>query len=473
MSVLAAGYVLKVPIDRRQRLLYQAEHGDSYYRSTPLVAEPVPNFVHSRRAPLVVFASFEDGKITHIADGKRGASAGTGLARLNMQDLKALVRPIAFDELRSGVPKRLKAHLERVLTSGGILPPKTLGAFVDCIVELDASVGGRLARYSTHRQEALRRFAPRAKENLAFQKETLGIALEISGISKDELLAWQPDAGSQQSFLDGLPGTQVREDVMLLTDFSAVPGFEAVREVTHYGSRVFEKTEDPSVRLTVIMANRLPLEQQTGADLIYFNEAYRSFVMVQYKAMENVRDQAEFRWKVDDKFVREIERMDALLAQLKKIQSSNHPDGYRFSENPFFLKFCPRVVFNPDDKGLFKGIYLPLDLWKRAEAAGRLKGSKGGNLLTFANVGRRINNSEFVSLVSGSWVGTSIEQSALLGPLIREVLASGKTLTFAIKHAIAKESHGLSPSEGLGDDGDEIDGSCSNSAIATCTISPV
>ena len=78
MSIKAAGYVLHVPPDRRELLLEEAEHGGSYYRSAPSVAEPVPTFQHSRRAPLVVFASFEDGKVTHIADGKRGISAGTG-----------------------------------------------------------------------------------------------------------------------------------------------------------------------------------------------------------------------------------------------------------------------------------------------------------------------------------------------------------------------------------------------------------
>jgi hypothetical protein len=57
----------------------------------------------------------------------------------------------------------------------------------------------------------LRRLEPRTKQNLAFQKETLGLALEISGISRDELLAWQPAVGLQQSFLDGLPGAHVRE----------------------------------------------------------------------------------------------------------------------------------------------------------------------------------------------------------------------------------------------------------------------
>jgi hypothetical protein len=459
MGVVASGYVLRVPPARREVLLNEAEVGGSFYRSSPFVAEPVPNFEHSRRAPLVIFASFEDGKITHIAGGKKGASAGTGLARLSMQELKALGRPIAFEDLKRDFPKRLQAHLERVLTGGGVLPPKTLGAFVDRIVELDGSVVGRLARYSERRREALRRFERRARENLAFQKETLEIALDISGISNDELLAWQPVDGSQQTFLDGLPGAQVREDAMLLADFSTVPGFEAIGEVTHYGSKVFEKTENPAVRLTVIMADLLPLEQQTGADLIYFNEAYRSFVMVQYKAMKKRKDQVEFRWQAGDQFVEEIARMDALLMELNKIQSGSDPDGYRFSENPFFLKFCSHVVFNPDDKGLFKGIYLPLDLWKRVDAAGRLKGSKGGNVLTYENVGRRVNNSEFVSLVSGSWVGTSIEQSAILGPLIREILASGKTVTFAIKHVVPRDDHLDIMTEDADDDGDEIDAS--------------
>jgi hypothetical protein len=95
MSITAAGYVLKVPPDRRTLLLHEAENGGSFYRSTPYVAELVSNFEHSRRAPLVVFASFEDGKLTHIADGKKGVSAGTGLSRLNMQDFNAMRNPPA------------------------------------------------------------------------------------------------------------------------------------------------------------------------------------------------------------------------------------------------------------------------------------------------------------------------------------------------------------------------------------------
>ena len=433
--VAAGGYILLVPNHRRALLLDEAKHGEPLYRPRLYVSEPVPVFHHSRRAPLAVFACFEDGFITHIANGRKGQSAGTGLVRLNLEDLQPFERPLAFEEILSGIEMRVRHHLKRRLDQGGLLPPKSLGAFVDRITELDSSMGPRLARFSANRAIALRRLEPRARENLAYQKEALGLALEIAGLPREEVFAWQPSDGEQRSFLDGLPGAQVREDAMLLSDFSTIPGFEPGGEVTHYGSKVFSSELDPSVRMTVIMANRLPLEQQTGADLIYFNEAYRSFVMVQYKAMEKGNDQDEFRWRADDQFIHEIARMDTLLAELKVIQSGSDPDGYRFSENPFFLKFCPRVIFNPDDKGLFKGLYLPLDLWKRLEAAGRFKGSRGGNLLTFQNVGRRINNSEFVGLVSGSWVGTSIEQSAVLRRIIRQVLATGKTVTFAIKHA--------------------------------------
>jgi hypothetical protein len=433
--VTAGGYILQVPKDRRELLLYEAKRGGSFYSSKPFVSEPVPRFDHSRRAPLAVFASFEDGFITHIADGRKGQSAGTGLVRLNLEDLQPLNHPVGFDEILSGTDARVTRYVKQRLEAGGLLPPKSLGAFVDRITELDSTIGPRLARFSARRAQALRRLEPRARENLAYQKEALGLALEIAGLPRDDLLAWQPTDVQQQSFLDGLPGAQVREDAMLLADFSAVPGFEPIGEVTHYGSKVFSNEQNPSIRLTVIMANRLPLEQQTGADLIYFNETYRSFVMVQYKAMEKRDRETEFRWQAKDQFCDEIERMETLLAELRKVPSGDHPDGFRFTDNPFFLKFCPRVVFNPDDKGLFKGIYLPLDLWKRADAAGRFTGKRGGKVLTYENVGRRINNSEFVPLVAGSWVGTSIEQSAVLGELVRTVLATGKTVTIAIRHS--------------------------------------
>ena len=83
IMIAPAAYVLRVPQDRREILLDE-ERG--YYSSGVLsVAEPVPRFDHSRRAPLIVLCCFEKGAITHIADGRKGASAGTGLVRGSRQ----------------------------------------------------------------------------------------------------------------------------------------------------------------------------------------------------------------------------------------------------------------------------------------------------------------------------------------------------------------------------------------------------
>ena len=83
---------------------------------------------------------------------------------------------------------------------------------------------------------------------------------------------------------------------------------------------------------------------------------------------------------------------------------------------------------------MFNGIYLPLELWRRLDSNGGFDGVRGGKRLTFENVGRRINNSEFASLISGSWVGTTIEPSNFLEKVIRSVLETGRTVTLAVKH---------------------------------------
>ena len=140
----------------------------------------------------------------------------------------------------------------------------------------------------------------------------------------------------------------------------------------------------------------------------------------------------------DSSFYSVIQTLNQYLAHGQPLYMALYAAGIIF-----FTFFYTAVVFNPDDKGLFKGIYLPLDLWKRADAAGRFTGPRGGKVLTFRNVGRRINNSEFVGLVAGSWIGTSIEQSAVLSEIVRKVLETGKTVTIAIKHAVDIADHDM------------------------------
>ena len=429
--VSATAYVLKVPEHRREILLSH-RHGWFSPKKTH-VAEPVPVFDHSRKAPLIVLACFEEDAITHIASGRKGASAGTDLVRLNMESIERLESPVEFGELLDRAPSRIRVHLRRALSGGGTLPPKTLGAVVDILLALLPGLTERLARFSEQRAESIRRLTDPERENLAIQKESLAVALKIAQLETDQLHAWSPvQARVNRSFLEGMPGAYIREDAAIISDFSTVPGFEAIQDLP-FAAKVFESPTNPSLRLTVIMANRLPLEQQTGADLIYYNEAYRSFVLVQYKSMQEGKNGAEFRWKPDDQLASEIRRMDTLLKELSRCAQDTAPDSFRLHRNPFFLKLCPRVVFNPDDKSLIKGMYLPLDFWKCLASDSITEGPRGGRLLTFENVGRKLNNSEFVAMVANAWIGTTAPQSALLAEVIRSIIETGKTVTLAVK----------------------------------------
>jgi hypothetical protein len=69
----ATAYVLHVPEGRRDIILNYAE--ENRHDATRYVAEPVPSFSYGSNA-LAVLACFRDGAITHIADGRKGMSAG-------------------------------------------------------------------------------------------------------------------------------------------------------------------------------------------------------------------------------------------------------------------------------------------------------------------------------------------------------------------------------------------------------------
>jgi hypothetical protein len=397
-------------------------------------AEPVPDFQHSRNAPLVCFVVSASKIITHLGLGRRGMRAGTGIRRLNVMSIMQLTNPVSLALLLEAIPKRLKRVAIDRLSSGGLFTPKTFEAVVDALSRLSVEAKVLLVRFGHARTERINGISDRAKESLAFQQQALITALSIAGIERNDLQGWSPpEQGAPASFLDGLPSVRLREDPMVINDLTKVPGFNLIKTLP-CNAAIFESDSE---RLTVVLANRLPLEEQTGTDLIYFNETYRSFVMVQYKAMERDSDEGALFRLPSAQLDEEIQRMDRLVDMLRGCEPNNQPDSFRLSENPFFLKLCPRIVFHPDDVGLVPGMYLPLDYWKVLAVNPCLVGPRGGLRVTFDNVGRHFDNTEFIKLVAKAWVGTNINQSSILEDVIREVIGTGKAIAIAIKTRIS------------------------------------
>ena len=397
-------------------------------------AEPVADFKHSRTAPLVCFI-VNAGKLTHIGLGRRGLRAGTGLSRLNIDQTKELSEPVSVRKLLNRLPNRNAAAVRKRFQSGGLLTNKGFRAVIESVRQLSTQASTILERFSQVRTERIERLSDKARNNLAQQQEAFATALSIAGISRERIQWWAPSDSTPDSFLDGLPSARLREDPMVVNDLQNLPGFDVIKTYT-YGAAVFE-SDKTSERLIVILANRLPLEEQTGTDLIYFNETYQSFVMVQYKAMERTNRKSGipiYLYRLPDAQLKEeITRMDTLLGALKTCAPNTDIGGFRLTENPFFLKLCPRLVFNPDDVSLVPGMYLPLDYWKLLENDPGIKGPKGGLRITYDNAKRYFNNTSFATVVSKAWVGTTPSQSQVLQDVIRATLETGKAVAIAIK----------------------------------------
>ncbi|WP_239491451.1 hypothetical protein [Luteitalea sp. TBR-22] len=160
-------------------------------------------------------------------------------------------------------------------------------------------------------------------------------------MERDAISDWSPSPQSGakvSSFLDGLPQARLREDEMLLNDFQNFPGFELVRKMPH-GAAQFSAQ---GVTLTVVMANRLPLEEQTGADSIYRNETFGSFVVGQYKAMETETGGVRFRLP-NAQLETELKRMEDLASRLQKCDADQRLCGFRLASNPFSSN-CAHVL---------------------------------------------------------------------------------------------------------------------------------
>lgn len=345
----AAGYVLVIGPDREDAYHDAIRHNGRF-------AEAVPEFTHSRRAPLVVLLSLQAGYITHVARGKRGWQSGSALRRLNCVEITEAREPLSYADLLALIPRRLQHFVRGALNAGGLIGAKSFLALADAIRTSDPELGAILDGIVEVRPAFLDRLTRVQETALVLEKEATVSALKFAGLSTTGVAAWQPPpmpSDGVQSFLAGLPEARLREDAMVLHDLQQVPGWERIASLP-YGGVVFS---EGNIRLTVIHANKQPLEETFGADLIYYNETHRSFIMVQYKVFDDNERGDEFRLP-NKQLAEELGRMDAVLDQLRTAPPASTGMGYRFVQNPFFLKFCDRVSFDLHNTELIKGRYL-------------------------------------------------------------------------------------------------------------------
>lgn len=292
-----------------------------------------------------------------------------------------------------------------------------------CVVELLASdSGNQMALETALTQLPKLRKAPDG--NWA-QEDAIQAALDVFGIRSNEVPKELALKNGSSSGL-GLIGAYLYEDNVVHADASRLPGFDVIApDVT--GRAVFQKGDE---RLVVYTANKLPLENMLGVDLVYINETRGNLVMIQYKMLEPQRnDQAkgDWRYRPDQTFWDEISRM--------KIPEAQRPrTDYRISSNPFFFKFVKRKIVDNSHQSFL----VSLDHLKHVLASSASQGSRGGIRISYDSLdGTYLRESDMTGLIRSGYVGAHRVETEALAAILDAVAKGNKAVVLAWQQRIS------------------------------------
>jgi hypothetical protein len=169
-------------------------------------------------------------------------------------------------------------------------------------------------------------------------------------------------------------------------------------------------------------------------DLLYWNEAFNAWTLVQYKAMERgesaTGESASYR--PDSAFAGELASMQIFRrAYPDAFIAADGSRAYRLAGDGFFFKLCSRVQLEALSEALLPGMYFPREFIEALLIDPATEGPRGGRVLTFENTQRHISNTLFAELVRDGWVGTRGASSSRIAGILRASLTAGRAVVLA------------------------------------------
>jgi hypothetical protein len=265
----------------------------------------------------------------------------------------------------------------------------------------------------------------------ALQHDALRLALKAFGVT---------DAAAATIQLTGkdtaLDTVRLREDAVIEHDAKSIPGWELDHSYMT-GRATFVR------ELEVFTANKQPLEELFGVDLIYLNHARKALIMVQYKMLEpqarrtrivrgsmfeyKVQDDPEWIVPIDRQFKEELARM----ARFDKDLPVKGP--FRLHPGAFFFKLVKRCA-SVDASG----IILSLGHLKQLITEGKASGPRGGLRINYKSLqGHYLRGEVFIELIRSGYIGTRGATTTHLQGLIEEAVNGGRAVVAAIQSAFA------------------------------------
>ena len=403
----------------------------------------------------VALLAFSEETVDFISLMKRGRTVATAKSRVEFSDLVSL-NVVPIKELEVKLDPKLRSYFIRSSRGiGGMLPETTWDRIISHIKELRPDTTSEIERLMSLSSYAGYQLDGKLSEILLQEREALGAALDIfSGnnqLRERVLGSWAPPAeivteldeetkrgtlvsnqSSMLSFSNRIPEKYIQEESALQHDLFNWKGIAPMHVAGHSIFTQGKRT------LEVLYANRNSLEHTLGVDLIYYNEEYQLFALVQYKLMREENERMVYRpdWQLHQ----ELKRMDEFVEKYHLSQELQSDQEFRLNADGFFVKLVPNRGLRPASGELIKGMYLTREYLKYLLGPFGPKGDKGGPVIHFDNAQRYLTNTEFVQSVNRGWIGMRRLHSRALKDLIRQYYETGRGVLVAVEELREQES---------------------------------
>ncbi len=376
---------------------------------------------------------FEPDVINHWALARKGNGVATGKVKVEFTEV------MPTNIRMSDVVSRIGSGIQRNVISsrsgaGGSVPGGTWQSLKSALAEIDPAALETVARLERLRSQSRDRISRGGSDIVALQRDATGVALDVfdqsGALRKNTLRGWTaPSGNGLTSFLDGLNGVRTIEDQLLARDAASFPDVDE-RRTTVLGA-VFSTR---GRKLEVFNVNRSAIEGALGVDLLYFNEEFDAWTLVQYKSMGRPDGDSDRLavYRPDANFDAELARMVQFRqATVDRWEPSGDKASFRLSGDGFFFKFCSKVQLEVLSEALLPGMYLAREHLQAVLADPRCLGPRRGRQITFENCGRHTSNSLFSDRVRDGWIGTRTLASTRIAEIAGERLAADRAVVVA------------------------------------------
>lgn len=413
---------------RAAKLRERAEEGESF-------SDAVSSADGTVVQKAVWLIGFNRQEIHGAAIGERSPRRAADYKHKIEFDAYHACRPVSLDGLTASLPRAQRAHFERVVRGPDrSIPPATWRAVVAELHRREPAFGDALAELEAE----ARRVSPRPDGDawavVGQERDAAGLLLDIAMMDRKVVFRGFRPAPSPIPFLAGIDRAYRIEAGAIHHDTKV---FEDWRLVDHLNCAVSgAEFTDGKSRLAILNLNTCSLETTFGADLLYYHQGHRSFVMVQYKRMRRLKGEdfggAVYYPNSDRHYEPELKRMRSWDRWIRQIAPEVSARDLRLTTCPFFFKLCEPEATRLRSPSLTPGMYFSIRHWRSLLKTPEVQGARGGIAVSHDTAGQWFNNTMFTGLVQGGWIGSRPGAAKYISRMIRRQLLAQRSVTIGI-----------------------------------------